>query len=136
VDSKVTSSLVTNDPFGVATNINGEAFPNSPKSHLTGDVQYTAALVEGWRWFAGAGAQYRSATTAAFAGGPLFDVRGYTLLDLRGGVESENGRWRVTAWGNNVTDQFYVTNVSHVVDAVARVTGMPATYGVTLGYRY
>jgi outer membrane receptor protein involved in Fe transport len=136
VDSKVTSSLVTNDPFGNAESIDGEAFPNSPKWHLTGDVQYKAQLAQGWLWFAGAGAQYRSATTAAFAGGPLFNVRGYTLLDLRGGVESENGRWRVTAWGNNVTDQFYVTNVSHVVDAVARVTGMPATYGVTLGYRY
>jgi hypothetical protein len=55
------------------------------------------------------------------------------IVDLRAGINS--GNWRVELWGHNVTDKFYAQTVTHVVDTVARVVGMPATYGVTVGYR-
>ena len=136
VDSKVTRSKLTNDPFGVIIDINGSAFPNTPMWHLTGDAQYEFSVRDGVTGFVGANVQYRSDSTAAFGGGPLFELPGYTTLDLRAGVQTEDGRWKVLAWGRNVTDKFYVINVSHVLDAVARVNGMPATYGVTVSYRY
>jgi outer membrane receptor protein involved in Fe transport len=52
-------------------------------------------------------------------------------------VDLDGGRYRVMLWGKNVTNEFYVTNVtSAVVDGVARYAGFPATYGVTFSARY
>ena len=136
VDSKVTSHRITNDPYGVAVDIKDEAFPNTPKWHLTGDIQYTFDLNDSLEGFVGANGQYKTKTSAAFGGGADFEMPAYGLLDLRAGVESKDSHWKVTVWGRNVTDKFYINNISHIVDTVARNTGMPATYGVTLGYRY
>jgi iron complex outermembrane receptor protein len=64
---------------------------------------------------------------------PLYTLHSYSLVDLRAGINS--GNWRVELWGHNVTDKFYAQTVTHVVDTVARIAGMPATYGITVGYR-
>lgn len=61
-------------------------------------------------------------------------VPGYVLLDLRAGVSK--GPWLVQAWGRNVLDKYYWTAADHVNDVLLRYTGMPATYGVTVSYRY
>ena len=60
----------------------------------------------------------------------------YTTLDLQAGVSTPDDKWRVFLWGKNVTNRFYLTNVFQSEDAIIRYTGMPATYGVTVSYRY
>ncbi|VAW03366.1 hypothetical protein MNBD_ALPHA04-1526 [hydrothermal vent metagenome] len=79
---------------------------------------------------------YRSATKAAFGTNPLLSIKGYTLLDLRAGVETADGSWRVEAYGQNVTNQYYWTQVTREIDALTRTAGMPATYGVRVSFRY
>nr|WP_280117233.1 TonB-dependent receptor [Sphingobium fuliginis] len=69
-------------------------------------------------------------------GAPEFALPGYAVLDLRISLESPDSGWKFQLWGRNVTNKFYVTTVTHVVDTVARTTGMPATYGATLSYSY
>jgi outer membrane receptor protein involved in Fe transport len=86
--------------------------------------------------YVGVSGRYRTDTQATFGDSAYFRIPAYGLIDLRAGIQTDNGHWRAEIWGRNVTDQFYVTNVSHVVDTVARITGMPATYGFTLSYRY
>jgi outer membrane receptor protein involved in Fe transport len=61
-------------------------------------------------------------------------VPGYALLDLRAGFTS--GPWMVQAWGRNVTNKWYWTAADHVNDVLLHYTGMPATYGVTVSYRF
>lgn len=136
VDSHVDSTFVTTDPFGASINIHGSQFPSTPKWQLTGDVQYNFDLMDNLTAYVGADARYHSQSAAAFGGGAFFTLPSYGLLDLRAGVESPDNKWRVELWGRNVTNQFYVVNVNHVIDTVARMTGMPATYGVTFGYRF
>ncbi|MGH6614441.1 hypothetical protein, partial [Sphingomonas sp.] len=63
-------------------------------------------------------------------------IPGYATLDLRLGVGAPDSRWKAQIWGRNVTNKFYLTNVTDVIDTVVRLTGRPATYGVTLSYRY
>ena len=136
VDSRVDANFLTNDPFNNVVNIKGEGFPSTPRWQASGDAEYDFPVSERLKGYVGASGRYRSDTVAAFGGSPLFRIPAYGLLDLRAGIQSEDGRWRVEAWGRNVTDQFSITNVTHVVDTVARITGMPATFGVTLGFRY
>ncbi len=61
----------------------------------------------------------------------------YALVDLRIGYNAPNGTWSIMAWGKNVLDKYYWTNVITPSDvAAARFAGMPATYGVTLGVKF
>ena len=64
---------------------------------------------------------------------PLY-VPGYTLVDLRLGIEKDN--WSFQLWGRNVTNTWYWTGAYHVNDVLLRYTGMPATWGATFNYKF
>jgi outer membrane receptor protein involved in Fe transport len=66
----------------------------------------------------------------------VLQLPGYTLVDAQGGVNFAQGRYRVMLWGKNITNRFYLTNVIHYTDGIQRFMGMPATYGITVSYRY
>jgi iron complex outermembrane receptor protein len=64
---------------------------------------------------------------------PLY-VPGYTLVDLRLGVERDN--WSFQLWGRNVGNTWYWSGAYHVNDVLLRYTGMPATWGATFNYKF
>lgn len=135
VDSKVRSNLTLPDPFGADLNVKNAQFPNTPKWQLIGDAELTLPLNESLKGYVGASVKYRSASTAFFATDPLFKLPAYTLLDLRAGVESESG-WNAQVWARNVTNRRYLVTVLRSLDAVGSMTGMPSTFGITIGYKY
>lgn len=136
LDTKVESDFFTNDPFGRIVNVKGEQFPTTPKWTLSNAFEYRFPISDQLDAFAGASARYRSRSVAAFGDDPNFVIKGYTLIDLRAGVEMSDGRWRAEVWGRNVTNEFYVMSVTKVIDTANRLVGMPATYGLTLAFRY
>lgn len=136
IDSKVTSSFVNPDPFGNSIDFKGEPFPNTPKWQISADAEYKWALSRRVNAFLGGNLYHQSHANSAFGELPLLDTKAYTLLDLHAGIETADGRWRGTIWGRNVTNTYYWSSVTHVQDTVVRYTGMPATYGVSLSFRY
>ncbi len=134
VDSRVDSDFLTPDPFARILNIRGEAFPNTPKWQLLGDAEYDVPLNATVKAFAGGSVRYRSSSYASVGEAPQFLIDRYALLDLRAGLE--RGALRGEVFGRNVTNKRYITQASHVIDTVDQYTGMPATYGVTISYRY
>lgn len=131
--SKITDTFLTfNGPATIDQK--GEPFPNTPKWSGNVDAEYRWSLSDRLRAFAGANVNFQSETD----GGPAvgFEIDGYTLLDLRLGVEGDDGRWNASIWGRNVTDKYYWTSAVRGSDAVVRYAGLPATYGVTVGFRY
>ena len=71
-----------------------------------------------------------SATPQTF---PLYGIDSYTLVNLRAGVEGEH--WRLEVWGKNVFDKYYWNTAYPAFDTIVRYTGMPATYGLTVGLK-
>jgi outer membrane receptor protein involved in Fe transport len=65
-----------------------------------------------------------------------FVLTSYTTLDARLGYEGADGKWKVTLWGKNLTNKYYWNNVVIANDAIFRLAGMPATYGVTFSERF
>lgn len=136
IDSKVTESYLTPDPYGVLIDLKNESFPNTPRWQLSGGIDFETPVSAGIDAFAGADVNYRSKSVAAFGSDPLFAIDAYALLNLRAGIKSSDDRWRAEVWGRNVTNKYYWNGVSHVIDSVSRVAGMPATYGVTVSVKY
>ncbi len=133
LDTKVTSDFTSNDPFNNPINLKGEAFPNASKWQFLSDVQYSFAISDKLSGFVGGNEAYRTATSAAFGNSSLFRLPAYGVLDLRAGFKE--GNWHAEVWARNVADKFYSETVTHTVDTVSRLVGMPATYGITVGYR-
>lgn len=136
IKSRVKGDFYNYSIIGTLTNFGGSAFPYTPKWQLSFDGSYSFAVSDSLNAFFGGNVSYRTSTTAGFGSDPRLAIDGYTLVDLRAGVEAPGGRWRVQLFGRNVTNQYWWTNVQASVDNVRRYTGMPATYGVQLSVKY
>lgn len=129
---------------GAELDFAGQAFPYSPKWTVVGDIQYDFPVSNAFYGFVGGSITYNSKTsavlrnrdTATLERDSLFDIDAYALIDLRAGIASEDDSWRVYAWGRNITNKYYWTNVLDNVSSIVRYTGMPATYGIGASYNF
>jgi iron complex outermembrane recepter protein len=161
-DSEVKGEFRNFDPFFSGTfnpgdkDFSGQSFPNAPKWTGNLDAQYEWRLDNGMIPFVGANVNYQSETRSFFydrcqepgfrtctpevhpflVGNYQMIINERALIDLRAGIESESGGWRIWAWGRNVTDKHYWNQSVHVNDVLLRYTGMPRTYGVTMSMRF
>jgi outer membrane receptor protein involved in Fe transport len=162
IDSEVTSAYLGYNPFSTTPiDLQGEPFPNVPRWSVNTDVEYSWDMNGRYSPFVGMDARYQTQSQGEFGGyqalaagygvtpsplqptippvqaGSLATIDdAYGVLDLRAGVLSRDGRWKIEAFANNVTNTYYWTQARNAADAVFRFAGMPRTYGVTLGYRY
>lgn len=136
INARVTDDFTTNDPFATPININGEKLPATPRWQGNVDVEYRFNVGRRLQPYVGAALAYQSSSYAAFGRSPEFLLPSRALLDLRAGVERDDGRWRLEAFGRNVTNRYYWITVSHQIDTVTRLAGMPVTYGVRAAFRY
>ncbi|MDR3509513.1 MAG: TonB-dependent receptor [Caulobacteraceae bacterium] len=132
---------------GVAANFAGATIPFTPKWQVGANADYEFPLNDRLNGFAGVTVSYRSSavsvvggsqTPASFVGETKnpYVIDGYTLVDLRGGVSTRDGRWKFELWGKNIFNTYYWTNVFEAYDTVGRFTGMPATYGATVNFKF
>lgn len=106
-------------------------------------AQYDFDITPQYRGYVGANGHYQSRSQGAFGtfqatglGFPSLEIKSYSLLDLRAGVETHDGRYYMQVLGQNVTNTYYWTQASHIFDGTVRFPGLPAIVGVTVGYRY
>jgi outer membrane receptor protein involved in Fe transport len=136
---------------GQLTDFAGSPIPYTPKWQFNATADYRWDM-GGVRPFVGATYNWRSKSDANLGGSrniilppgsrnlypldQLFEIQSYGLLDLRAGIESQNGGWKLTVWGKNVLNKYYSTNVQTSFDNIVRYAGMPVTYGVTFGVKF
>ena len=77
---------------------------------------------------------YNSEANSTFGNQEVTRIDSYSTLDLRMGVESQDGSWSITLWGRNVTDEYYWNNQYFTQDVVSRIAAKPATYGIGFTY--
>lgn len=132
--SRIDGNFYNYDPLGHYVKLSGEQFPGEPELQADVDVEYDWRLTDDWRAFVGANANYQGSKNSEVGNVPQLNVPDHTLVDFRAGVNK--GLLRVEFWGRNVFNTYYWLEELHVVDAYVRYAGMPATFGVTLSYRY
>jgi outer membrane receptor protein involved in Fe transport len=151
LDAKIKKYIGVN-AGGASADFAGTRIPFTPKWQFLASADYSVPVNGDIRPFVGATFTKRTGTESIVGSAigaiinpgfnsslPLEDtyhVRGYALLDLRAGVEAEDGSWRLMVWGKNVTNKYYWNNVVTAFENVTRYAGQPATYGVTFGYKF
>lgn len=147
LDSKIKQE-VNYDVLGVLNDFSGDPLPYTPKWAYSVDAEY--------RYPVGAGNVYAGVTLhgqtkqdsnlaanrLTIPPGPFngslvdkpFEIEAYDLLDLRAGYDGET--WSVGFWAKNVTNKYYYTSVIAGSDTFSRFAGKPATYGITVGFKY
>lgn len=124
--------------------------PNGePMSHLPFAPKYTGMVAADYRIpVSGVGEfsvyaeyQMRGPSWLTNSSDPDGRVGAHGLLNLRASLESESGRWRLTAWGKNLTDERPVQRLFDLTDQdpVGQkfiILGEPRTYGVDLRWSY
>lgn len=113
----------------------GSEFNFAPPVAATADAEYRTEVRAGLKAFIGGSLTYNDRTFADLGEPPRFQVPGYTLLDARIGMESDNG-WRVSVWGRNLTDKYYWNSVNSGGDESNRVAAAPRTFGITFGVTF
>lgn len=132
---------------GVAANFDGTRVPFTPKYQVGVNADYDFPVTGSVNAFLGASLNHRSDTVAVVGGDinpptatpqgkALFRIDSYETLDLRVGIRDADDKWRVSVWGKNVTNTYYWNNVVAATDTIGRYTGMPATYGISAGFRF
>jgi iron complex outermembrane recepter protein len=134
--SEILNGFTNFDPNAILTNFGGQAFPNTPKLQFVTDANYRWPITETLNGFVGGGVTHQDKTNSQLGELKSLNVKAYSLIDLRAGVESRTGTWRLSAWGRNVGDAYYWTAANRNLDTIVRFTGRPATYGLSLSYRF
>ena len=143
LDSYVRDHFMSFDQFStVPIDFHGQRFPNTPKWAVVAGGQYEFGVGGTYKAFLGGTARYQSRATGAFGtqisidrGFPSLYLKPYTVLDLRAGISTEDGKYSVELFGENVTNTYYYTQAARIFDGTVRFAGRPATIGVRLGYR-
>ena len=138
-------TFVGESATGVTANFGGTAMPFTPKYAANLNAEYRFPLSDSRTAFIGFKDTYRSSTIGVIGGGKnppnatpqdklLFGIDAYSLLDVRAGIDGDN--WQAMLWGKNVTNKYYWNSVAPAFDSIVRYAGMPATYGVTVTYKF
>lgn len=141
VDRVTGVTIAPSDYNGKPSSYVGLAFDNTPKWQGNFDAQYRFPVSDSAHAYVGANATYHSSTFGLLPSGiastdALIKIPRYALLDLRVGLETDNGRWRAELWGRNVTNKYYLVGAYRVVDYYLRFPGRPASYGLSVFFRY
>ncbi|MDO7843124.1 TonB-dependent receptor [Sphingomonas immobilis] len=149
IDSEVTDSFINYNNYGRVIDFKGLAFPLTPKWSGSVGVEYRHDIVDGKSAFVGANVTFQSHTVSSFggenpqalgvpgyqSGDPSFNIPAYAYVDARAGLDISK-EWGVEIFGKNVFNKAYDTDLILQNDTLGRRRGAPATYGITVRFRY
>lgn len=121
---------------GGVFDFDGTRLPFVPKWVFNAGANYKFALNDHYDAFLGGNVVYNDEQFSIIGADANSRLKPYALLDLRAGVATEDGKYRLTVYGKNVTNTYYYTNAPTIYDTQVRYAGRPATYGVSLSARY
>ena len=97
------------------------------------------APVGGFTLYATPTVTYRSKVFFELPNREAISQDGFTLVNLRAGVEGPEGRWRVGGFARNLTDEEYLIDAGNTgggFGVPTYIAGEPRFYGVEVGVRF
>lgn len=130
------------DPFyperGVV-NLSGNQLMHAPKTQLTMTGEYRLPVTQGWQAFLRASLAWQSKVYFDIFNHPSQAQAGYGVGNLSANLKSDDGKWEVSSYVNNVTNKFYWTFMASqivIVPETVGAPGLPRMYGGSIAYHF
>ncbi len=131
-------------PTGCVEDLTGRPLDNAPEWTVSTFAQFTAPIGDApWlEWpllgFLRAEYSYRDKSYLSQDLDEALLQPPVNLVNLRGGLRTEDDRWELTLWTMNLANESYnvVGFDVPIVSGYAGINGPPRTYGATLRYRW
>jgi iron complex outermembrane receptor protein len=124
----------TVNSLGLEQNVGGNRLSFAPEVSAVVDAEYDMQIGN-YVAYVGGNAQVESGTYADLAESPRTRIPGYSLFDARVGARSSAG-WHASLWVRNLSNHYYWTNIISSGDELIKPTGLPRTFGVTVGVSF
>jgi len=98
-------------PASFVQNVSGDTMPDSPRFKGTLNAEQRVPLTDKYEMVLGGNYTYRTRAQFQPDQDPESIQGGFGLLNLNVGVRTSSGKLSVTAFCNNVTNHFYVTDI-------------------------
>ncbi|WP_116365261.1 TonB-dependent receptor [Parahaliea mediterranea] len=137
-------------PGGPNQDLTGESKPYSPEWQTSLAADWSDSLGDSMEWFVGASWMWMDEQNlgAVSNNNPQSVQEAYSLIDARVGVRDAGGKWSVTLFGNNLTDEGYcltmydqpfgaqlgALNAANNTMVQRCVLGAPSTWNVKMDY--
>jgi outer membrane receptor protein involved in Fe transport len=134
LSTKVNGDFLALDAAGNTEQRRGEAFPGTPKFQMANRVNVDLPVSPSRSIFGNISVVTRSGSKTNFGSDPLFEVPAYTLVN--GQIGLGLGRYRVSAFAENIFNKVYHSIVQATGDNVTKVAGLPFQFGARISYKY
>ncbi len=118
------------------TDFNGADFLYSPEHSGSATLFYDRPIADNLGFAATLNGHYQSTSTGDLVGSKAAEIDSYSVLNASIGVHTLDGRWDLSFWGNNLTDEYYWLAVTQNANTIIRFPGKTRTYGASLTYRF
>ncbi len=140
LDSAVRNSFAAYNSDGVLIDARGSQLPFTPKIQIVGDLEYAMDVGADVQAFIGGSGTYHSSDNSSLRNDAVpadeFNIKSYTIIDFRAGLQSPGGKWRASLFVNNAFDVLRWDTVFRLIDAYHRFQQRSRTFGVTVKVRY
>jgi iron complex outermembrane receptor protein len=142
LDAKYTDfvNFYYGDGFTTPHQLKGNYLQNAPKYTLHASLDYRLPISDSGAFVARVEGSYQDDVYFTEWNNKDAVQPSYGLLNLLAGYEGDGGKWSVTGWVRNATDEFVISNniITAPLYGSIRVGSMlpPRTYGLTLAYNF
>ncbi len=123
----------------VAANYAGARFRLQPKYTASGGATLRLPVRDGIVFYATPSASYQSKVYFELPNSEAISQGGYTLINLRAGVDIADGRYRIGGFARNLTNKRYLLDAGNTgggFGVPTYIAGEPRFYGVEVGGRF
>ncbi|MBQ0758874.1 MAG: TonB-dependent receptor [Zhongshania sp.] len=121
---------------GDAEDFSGRPFNFSPNWQGTALVDYSFPISTNWDMGLAVDYSYTSETNSTIEEDPNYAHDDFGLLGARLRLVSVDETWTVVAAGRNLTNEYSTIGVFQIGDSIARYTGQPRTYSLSVNYAF
>ena len=113
----------------------GNRLQTAPENTFSAGLNFRHPIKDVGSLLVNAGYAWQDEYFTGASNSPDFLIDSYGLVNASIGFETGDGRWRLSFWGNNLSDKEYVL-IRGTSGAIAEYHGAPRTYGATLTFNY
>jgi outer membrane receptor protein involved in Fe transport len=137
-DSRITSNQFSNQYFVVRP---GERLPYVPYFNWSGNVRYEAPIKDGLHWYAQydaahKGDMFNSLQETGSNGLPYVLQPGYTVMNVRFGLNQLDQHWTAELYVTNLTNKNAVIYTNEGNFDLRQTVNEPRVFGARLSYRF